>query len=340
VRVNTARNWVVPKAPVRRAATTAVVVGLAVGFGPGWGGVVANPLDLAGTDFLWVLIPAVVAALAVGLGIRRVFRGPGPQPGDDDPPIDWADAAYLAGRNHRLAAAAIARLTAAGVARVSDSGSTLTAVPAGAGTLTPVEEVVFESLPLSRTDRTGRAHLSARVGAAFRDRDRELLAEGFLRGRGRVFLGAVAAVLPVAAVLLGLALPRLVTAAQTRKPAGYLIATTVAAAGAGLVVFASSLNRNTRRANAALERLRTTSARPPVSASDPDAVGAAVAVCGTAALAASGAADLTALIGWYPHPTSGGGGCGVGCGTGGGDGGGGSCGGGGGGCGGCGGCGG
>ena len=341
VRVNTARNWVVPKGAVKRAAIISGIGMAAAVCATGCEGVV-NPFALRGTDFLGFFIPLLLAAFVLSLLARSQVRGPGPEPGDDEPELDWADAAYLAGREHRLTVAAVARLAAGGRIRVSSDGLML--VPQGIppSGRSAVEVAVYESLPVSRNDRSALNALARRVDRAFAERAAELQDAGYLMPNWRAFFGAVFAAAPLASVAFFIGLPRLMHAAENQHLRGYLGTTMIVAAGVCLLLFAFGLYRLTRRGAYALKRMRYATDRTS-TASDPDTVGQSVALYGTTALAACGAAELTALATWYPHPTSGagnGGGCGTGCGSGdgGGGGGGGGCGGGG--CGGCGGCGG
>lgn len=348
VRVNTARNWVVPKAAVGRAAVCGLIAAVALACGMGCGGA-ANPFDLAGLHFVWFLAPLLVSALALGLVLWSKLRGPGPQPEDHDAVLDWADVAYLAGGRHRLTTAAIARLVAAGAARVSSDGKWLESVAPGcepAG-LSPVEGVVLRSLPVKRDARAELTEITRSVSDTFTERAEALRESGYLLSTGRMLGAACAAVLPLAAVVLFLALPRLVVGLLTAKPMGVLIAVVLLATLIGVAVFVLSLNWLSHRGRYVLKRLRASADRDPTRLADPESVGLAVALFGTAVLVGCEFVPLIGLWAWYPHQTttiaaSGGwSACGVGCGGGGGDGGGGGgCGGGGCGGGGCGGCGG
>ncbi len=342
IRVNTVRNWVVRKAAARRAAVVASI-GLATLFATGCGAV-RNPFDLTGTNFVWFLVPLQVAALVTGLVLRHCLRETEARPDDDSPELDWADAAYLAGRRHRLTTAAIARLVATGVARVSSDGKWLEAAPDVPipSDLSASEVEVVRWLPLSR-ERTALAGVAKQVDLQFADRATELHDAGYLLSGGRAFAARVVGVLPLAAVTSLLGGIRLVHGLQTGKPVGILGVVLFVAAVVGLVTFARSMNRLTRRGASVLKRLRANTNSTPPSDPTPDTVGVSVGLFGTAALTGCALVDLAAVATWYPHQTNGsgdGGGCGTGCGasSGGGDGGGG-CGGGGcgGGCGGCGG---
>ena len=350
VRVNTARNWVIPKVSLRRGLR-------AIGFGfgvvacaAGCGGVAANPFDLVGTDFLWFLVPLLFAALVAGLLLRNFMRGAGAHARDDGAEFDWADTAYLAGGPHRLVTATIARLVAAGVARVSTDGTEMEVVAPLPSGLSEVEREVFDALPLVRDDRDRMRHLARWADRAFAGRVAELRAEGFLLSNGRMAASAAVAVFPLVAVAAGVGGSRLMSGIGTGKPVGLLVLTLLTASVTSLFVFCASMNRTTRRGAAALARLRATTSTPPVDA-NPDSVGQSVGLHGTSALVGCALVDLEAVATWYPRPTprggDSGGGCGTGCATSaGGDGGSGCGGGGGGGCGGggcgggCGGCGG
>ncbi len=121
--VNTSRNWVVPKAPVKRAAAllTAASIALTVmGCAGGW-----NPFDLVGVEFLGFLLPVMIAAVIVGRALRSHARKPATLPGDKDRGLTWEEAAYLNGGYPRLTTAAVARLVASGAAQVSGDKTTL-----------------------------------------------------------------------------------------------------------------------------------------------------------------------------------------------------------------------
>src|SRR5262249_47420226 len=74
--VNRARNWVIPKRPVKRVAGFTAAFAAAVALVPGCAGGGRNPFNLVGTEFLAFLIPAMVAAVCVGRVIRSVRRAP------------------------------------------------------------------------------------------------------------------------------------------------------------------------------------------------------------------------------------------------------------------------
>jgi uncharacterized protein (TIGR04222 family) len=333
--VNTARNWVIPKAVVKRAAAV-VSLGAVVGLtSTGCAGGGLNPFNLVGTDFLYFLIPMMVAAVCVGRVIRSHLRSPGPQPGDDELHLTWEQAAYLAGGYPRLTTAAIARLVERGVARVDeDTNRLVPGDPTAAGGLTPAESAVYGTLPFANT-REALKPVQDSVEARFADEARRLEAEGLGLSQGRLAGIGCGAAVPMLLVLLLLGLPRLLMGLANDKPVMYLVLTLVFGGFVGLIASAAGSSRVTRRADAVLARLRDRHAglKTVGASAGPGSAGLAVALFGTAALAGLGMASLGS---WFPRQTTEGstGGCGSGCGT---SGGGGGDGGGGGGCGGCGG---
>jgi uncharacterized protein (TIGR04222 family) len=333
VAVNTAQNWVIPKAWVRQVAAGAgIAVVLAAGLGCGG----LNPFDLKGTEFLAFLLPMLAATAAVGLLIRNTMSGPKLEPDEPLPDLNWTQTALLAGKGGRVLDAAIARLTADGVVRVS-ADETRLEKHGPAGDLTPIERVVYNLLPLSKADPKALKKVREEVEARAAKDEAKLQADGLVMDAGRAKTVGRLAALPYALVLVGLGGARLVMGFLHDKSVGYLVATLVIGTVVGLVLFARRL-RVTHKGQAVLKQWQTR--RADLKSASAVQVGhdpaLAVALFGTAALAGT---EYAALQRWYPRPTSGDGGCGSGCGTtssgcggGGGDGGGG-----GGGCGGCGG---
>jgi uncharacterized protein (TIGR04222 family) len=338
--VNTARNWVIPKAPVRRAAGLAAAFAVLAVLVPGCNGG-PNPFALRGTDFLLFLIPAMAVAVVVGRVLRWRRLGPGPQPGDDAAGLTWEQAAYLSAGPNRLTAAAIARLVAAGAARVGDDRKQLVrADEAPAAGFGPAERAVYDALPVGNTVADLRPVRLA-VERAFADDAARLEAGGLTATAGQRAAAAVLAVAPLLLVVLGFGVPRLLVGLWFGKPVGYLVGAVVAGGLVGVVAAAAGRYGLTRRGRAVVAGLRAKSAglRPGRRWAGAGDAGWAVGVWGTAALVGS---PLDGLRAWYPRPaTETGGGCGTGgCGAGAGCGGGGAgCGGGGCGGGGCGGCG-
>ena len=340
--VNTARNWVIPKAPVKHAARVAAIAAAVALFVPGCNGGL-NPFALKGADFFYFLVPVMLGAAFLGRLIRLKLRGPAPEPGeDDDVELTWEQAAYVAGGYGRLTTAAIARLVGCGAAAVEDTrlvhGGHAQPDP------TPVEKAVLEALPFSN-DAAAMGPVVRAVQAAFGDEARKLEERGYAMGAvtrmSSRFLGTV----PLIIVLMVFCVPRGLLGLAGNKPTEYLLFVGFIGFMACMAIIQAGISPLTRRGEYVLSKLkdrhRTLQTGPLWVGRTSDA-GLAVALFGTAALVGSSIAMLGT---WYPRQTmaSSSGGCGTGCGAGGCGAGGAGCGaGGGGGCGGggCGGCGG
>ncbi len=338
--VNIARNWVIPKAPVKRLARLASLFAVVAVFVPGCNGGL-NPFALEGSDFLGFLIPMMIAAVCVGRVLRSRSRDPEPAEGEDTPELTWEQAAYLAGGPARLTTAAIARLVSCGAARVEgDYLQRGGEVPVG---VTAVETAVLTALPASNTT-AALGPVAKAVDAVYADGARQLEEDGLLMSTSERIGAKFIAAVPLLIVLMGFALPRFVIGITNNKPTEYLVMTTFFGLVLGLAFAQGGTLRLTRRGELALANVKE-KRRLLLTGTSWDGAGdaaMAVALFGTLALVGS---EIAFLQTWYPRQAavSSSGGCGTsGCGTGGCGGGAGGCGGGGGGCGGggCGGCGG
>lgn len=333
--VNTARNWVIPKAPVKRAAVLTGAFAVVALLVPGCNGGL-NPFELKNTEFLTLLVVSLIGAVCLGRVIRSMIRTPNPQPEDDTIELDWERTAYLAGGAGRLTTAAIARLVGFGHATVSPSGTTLAPVGSETSDMTASERAVFRALPVANTV-TALTPVQAAVEAAFASPATRMEQDGLLLSKMERARVGIAALMPLGLVLTCLALPRLVMGLQGNHPTQFLFITTLLGGILGLLITLGGSLRLTNRGQAILARQKDRHESLKVGTkweSNGDA-GMAVALFGTAVLAGTAIAPLQT---WYPRQTSeaSSGGCSSGCGSGcsGGDGGGGGGGCGGGGCGG------
>ena len=334
VMVNTARNWVIPKAAVKHATAGLAVAVTGVVFATGCAGGL-DPFELKGAEFLVFLIPVLVAALVLGLVARRMFRNPSAEPTEELPKLPWDEAAYLAGGANRLGAAAVAKLTAEDRIQVSEDGKILRPTGPTPEHLTQAEGAVFRCTPLDRSDRTAMKRLGKSVESATGELDRRLREHGYLLTPSAAATAAVASAVPLALVILVFGVPRLVSGLSNDKPVLFLVIALVVAGLVTLVLLANRPRRS-RKGDEAVSRLKSALAdlKNPKAPEYDATLPMAVALFGTAALVGS---EYAALRQWYPHQTSGySSGCGTGCSmsSGGGDGGGSGCGSG---CGGCGG---
>ncbi len=333
--VNTTRNWIIPKAPIKKilgvTAATLTVAALI----PGCNGNL-NPFDLVGADFLAFLIPTMIAAICLARVIRSQLKGPDLQAGDDAVSLNWEQTAYLSGGYPRLITAAIARLVESGTAGLSDDKEQLIPkVSLPDSSFSEVERVVFSALPVGRTpDHMKR--LQTAVSAVFGEQITSLEEQGFLLSSSRKAVIAFASMMPIALVILFLALPRLFMGIANNKPSEFLMVTTLFGGLIGLLLSVVGSWRLTRRGENLLVWLKSRHAGLKIGsgAEVAGSSGMSVALFGIAGLTVLGLSDLHD---WFPRKSYQSG-CGSGCGAGGcgggGDGGGGC---GGGGCGGCGG---
>jgi uncharacterized protein (TIGR04222 family) len=332
--VNTTRNWVIPKAPVKRVARLAVAFVAVAAFVPGCEGGL-NPFALHGSEFLAFLIPMIVAAVCVGRVLRSMQRGPEPTDNEEEPALSWEESAYLIGGSARLTTATIARLVACGAAKIADQE-----LVRGAAELpeaTAVERTVLRALPVTNS-LSALGPVVKAVETEFTDGARKLEEAGLLMTTTQRVNARFIAIVPLLIVMLGFALPRFLMGMANGKPVEYLVVTSVFGLVIGLGVAQAGrlwLTRRGERVEATLKARH----RALLNQSLWDGTGnatMAVALFGTAALIGTELADLQA---WYPRPTAL---TSSGCGSGGCSSGAGGCGGGGGGCGGggCGGCGG
>lgn len=310
--VNTARNWIIPKSAVKRLIAGSVAAFLATVLIPGCDGDI-NPFQLKGAEFLGFLIPAIIAAAIFGRVLRSMLRSPGPMPQDDEVTLDWQQAAFVSGGEARLASAAVTRLYDRGVLRVSNDHTFLEQSNKKPESMTPVEDTVWEMLPL-KNDPAGMRKLTSAAKLVYADEAKRLTDEGFTLSLGRDSAIGCFAMLPLLAVMLGFAVPRLIMGINNNKNVGFLVVTIIVGGLLGMAVAAGGRKRTTRRADAILARMRTTHA--PLKAGqgvEADNAALAVALFGTAVLAGTG---MAALSTWYPHLTStSSSGCSSGCGT-------------------------
>jgi uncharacterized protein (TIGR04222 family) len=332
--VNTARNWVIPKAPVKRVAGLALAFVLVALLVPGCNGGL-NPFALGNKDFLTVLALALVGAVCAGRVLRSVLRKPNASADDDKIELDWEQSAYLVGGAPRLMSAAIARLNGRGALTVSDDGKTLRTNGPLPMDASASEAAVYRALPMTN-EPTAMKPVKDAVEAAVATRAEQLKQDGLLLTTGNRARIILVSLVPLALVVWGLALPRFVMGAQAKNPTGFLGVLTIVGGLIALFITVAGSTRLSNRGAAVLARTkeRNEALRSGTKWATGTDAGMAVALFGTAALAGTMYAPLQT---WYPRQTTegssggcGGGGCGSGCGGGGGGCGGGGCGGGGG----------
>ena len=293
-------------------------------------------LDLRGPDFLKVYAIFFIGAVAVGLALRRVLRGPAADPprGIADE-LDPIEVAYLAGGPRLAINTALTSLYRRGALRLTAGTRSLQAVqplPQGA---TPLEQQLYRFIAIEPSRTVREVHKNASLVITAR-RPHDL---GLLLAAGQRATIAIASAMPLAAVLL-LGAAKLWVGASRGRPIGYL--SLIEFAGAiGVIMFLAGAPRRSATGDGVLRELQSENSALKLQAASrssvlsPAEIALAVGLFGPAVLAGSGELDELRLA-MQPPNSQGGSSCGSGCGSGG------SCGGGGGGCGGggCGGCGG
>ncbi len=307
--VNTAHNWVIPKLPVKRVLHTAAAFLIVAILVPGCDGGEMNPFNLKGASFLGFLIPMMIAAVCVGRVIRSAMRSPGPNPQDHEEGLRWQHAAYLVGGYARLTTAAIARLAEVKVIRVVEERLEAGKVEASEA-LSAVEKAIVANLPISKQNLSS---VQQAVEQAFSAEVSRLDHEGITLSKSRQIAVSLGSVLPFAAVMLFLALPRLGMGFLGNKAIGFLVATMIIGGILGLILCLRGPKNLSRRGEALLAELKTRNAKQKTERVTN--AGLAVALFGTVVLAGSSVAYLQT---WYPRQTGSSGsgsGCGSGCGT-------------------------
>jgi uncharacterized protein (TIGR04222 family) len=312
--VNTARNWVIPKAPVKRIAQLVGVFALVALFVPGCEGGI-NPFAMKNADFLLTLVLTLIGAVFVGRVLRSMLRSPDARPEDADVQLDWEQTAYLAGGAGRLTTATIARLVGRGLASVADGKSL---VPTGPwpDDASAVEKAVLRLLPV-RNEVTSLKPVQDAVEAAFATRAIQMEDDGWTLSRAAQTRIRLVSLIPLALVLLCLATPRLVMGVLGNHPIQFLIITMIVGGLMSLFITLAGSWRLSNRGMAILEqqKKRNEALRAGTRWENGGDAGMAVALFGTAVLAGTMVAPLQT---WYPRQTSesSSSGCSTGCGSG------------------------
>ena len=339
-RVNTYRNWVIPKPRWllggwnrmrRRSVAACCAVPVVMG--------VSNPLDWRGPDFLLLFATIFLAGLAVALLLRYTLRlewGDGDMSADGQI-ADPYEIAFLAGGKQRVIQTATATLLQSGVLSTSRQGPRTVFVaaqplPAHAH---EVESAVHAALIAADGEARG-ADFQKHVGATVSNIEQRLADRGLVE-TNRSFAAARWSSLIVMAPVLLLGVAKLFVGISRERPVGFLVIG-LFAVGAVMAWLVCSKPRCTRAGKAMWRKMvedRNVGRAPDKEPAGLDGqLAANVALLG---LASTFTASDPIFDAFSPQRSSGfvdsgGGGCGGdGCGGGG-------CGGGG--CGGCGGCGG
>jgi uncharacterized protein (TIGR04222 family) len=327
-RVNRSDYWLVRKPRVARRAVAVAALVVAVAFALGCG----NPFKEQGADFLPYFFAAWGMAYVLGLIVRRVYKGPAPNPDEPGPELGPYEVAYLTGGRARVLATALVRLKDTGCADVAADGHVI--IRHHPHHADPVENAVFGPLAKQSGNALDLRPLAEAVKEIEDMRFGRLQKEGYLTTAGPRSLSSVLPLLLCVGIIALVGLPRLVMGLENNRPSGFLIASMIGTFVVSLVSFARPVRR-TRKTDAALANLsqRHAGLRKLRGALAPADAPLAVALFGAGVLSGTAYAAVYDRVYKYDGAGSGGG-CTTASGCGGGGGG---CGGGGGGCGGCGG---
>ena len=194
----------------------------------------------------------LVGAVCLGLVVRSVAEGPRLADGEV-PSLELAERGV---RLRRDEAAATGGGRPGGADRYGPGDRQRQATEQGrddAGR--PARPGGLEGLADDQKDFTKLRALGTAVEQAYAEREKELTEAGLVLATGRRLGVWFLMVLPLLVVALGFGVPRLVMGLEGEKPSGYLFVTLFAAVIA-FIVLSALTPRRTRRADAALARLK------------------------------------------------------------------------------------
>lgn len=341
-RVNTKRNWIVPKRPLKWLAAGALwllpglfAVAGCVSGNVGVSTVVSPPIGAArlpdlfnmhGARFLGVFAVAFVIAVGIAAVIRWYMRRKTEEPFPEPVHLDPYEVAYLAGGGDVAINAALASLASrhmllldAEKRRVSRPNSGLS------GPLHPLEEAVFDAVHTDLGASIDELHRGWPPVIEIADRLKSL---GLIVSGERELLGRVLPVLVVLSVPL-FGVVKILVGLSRDKPVGYLVIGCIIGAIIAFAAFGRPLLRSWE-GDQVLERMKAEKAhlRADGEAGRIELVGPALALAfglfGVGVLEGGPHAELrtalkpqTASGGWGEYVGGcggGGGGCGGGCG--------------------------
>ncbi len=334
--INTRQNCFVPKSPIKRLLGAGLLVASLVIVCGCVAPVVAN----AQQDrelFLGIYAAAVIGALAMGKVIQRTLRQPDGPADPDVGTLDPVDTALLAGGPIRVFDTVLLQLIECGaLSHMADGKIELSGeLP---DCTDPLERQIYDAVSTSDDRARSLDDIRKRIQFDLEPRKQSLCERGLYLSESRSFLAAIIPALSTGMVVIGLAIPRIVSGAEAKKPVAFLMFMMAIA----IVISVGMFGRRPRRTLRGDAYVKDVLARDGKMNVDGIAAGSSVvlrtALLGTAVLAATEYDSLAKALHPKKDPTSSSGGCSSGCGGGcGGDAGGGGCGGGGCGGGGCGG---
>ena len=333
VRVNIARNWIIPKpAPFEalkswsavlraklawRWSWSATATVMAVG-GAGCGtmvGTSVSPFDLPGSDFIRFFILLWMVNLGLAAWLRWTLRQPHEETGVKGAELDPYAVAYLAGGEDQTVNAAIANLVHVGVLKADATTPRLLRESPLPPVTHPFEEAVYDKV--AALGGSNIAGIRQQTGSQLSAIEEQLRRLGLLVSRSQsakavcypLFLALLVSALGVVKISVGL---------SRAKPVGFLIFLCMVSVLVALGAFARRPRRS-RRGDQVLAGLKERHAGLQKSWANNSADVAAnvlplaIGLFGLTALAATPLADLQKTL----RKPAGSDGCGGGCGGGG-----------------------
>ncbi|MGL6074539.1 MAG: TIGR04222 domain-containing membrane protein [Fimbriiglobus sp.] len=248
--VNTARNWVVPKARARQLGLALCLALVAVVFGTGCFGEF-NPLNLKGTAFLALFGSLYALMFAFGIAFYMTRGRPNAIEGEQLPQLHSDELAELIGGRPRVALTAVVNLSERGALKFDETTNKIQAVGNLPADPRPAEQLTFDTVSanpagVTFTDVRNAIVAHQDLGLERLD-DEQLLATSSARFYGRV--------IPLVGWLsiLMLAFGKLFIGVERGKPIGFLIAGIVLTV-ITMIVFLCIPLRRTGRGNAVVRQ--------------------------------------------------------------------------------------
>ncbi|MGL4423286.1 MAG: TIGR04222 domain-containing membrane protein [Gemmataceae bacterium] len=279
-------RWRMPRMLLQRILRVAGVI-VVCGLGTGCDQTM-NPFQWNGTDFFYALIPALLAAIVVGVMAQDALALPKPLPGDEEQELPWEQTAILAGGSDQLLLTGLSRLVADGVIRIEDKSiQSVDGTSENSPERTAIERLILSHLPL---DREAWEPLKSAVAFQSAPMQQQLVDEGYLMTPQQKRCTWIVGLAPLLAVFGLLGLPRLIMGLSAEKPVLYLILVLAVGLILGLMIVFGGLTSRSRRGEVVLRGLQ--------SRYDPDEFHISMAVALFGSVALTGTA-LLALREWH-----------------------------------------
>ncbi|RAM51487.1 MAG: TIGR04222 domain-containing membrane protein [Hapalosiphonaceae cyanobacterium JJU2] len=259
VRVNLQENWILPKSlfqfpkinlaflRLRPLGNISPVLLMPFSLGliiannePLLAATITNPLDLNGSEFLWVYFLLAILAFVCAISLRWFFRTSGKNSLGESNSLDAYELAYLNGGAYRSVDAAIAKLVQDKVLTVSAINRNLHLEKAPSANSHPLEKSITEAMieeSISGTNYAPIETIRTRVISATNSIRRNLENQGLLVSDRQAKIINIATATPVL-VLLMLGISKIIVGIYRDKPVGFLVGMCIVIAIVGFSLLA------------------------------------------------------------------------------------------------------